>query len=207
LTLAQINIYLVSIAKSNGIVTQVWNPENPTAEISGQGAYLRVLTTADFEANDYLAYAQYTGAEVVDSIYSYGGVGGDGLAAEAIADISTLQTSVNTLDDYVDTEVAAIKAKTDLLTFDGANIIATLNGEEVTLSSALILSIADEVLKRGAAHVEDDAEELSLAEVILGAFESERDNTTWDIRKSNGDLFNSRTLTLDANANPVVGVD
>lgn len=45
-----------------------------------------------------------------------------GTADDAVlAAISTLQTSVNTLDDYVDTEVAAIKAKTDLITTFPAN--------------------------------------------------------------------------------------
>jgi hypothetical protein len=179
----------VSIAKSNGAVTQVWNPENPTAEITGQGAYLRILSTADFEANDYLAYAQYIGAEVVDSIYSYGAVGGDSLAAEAITDIAALNNlSAQQVWEYAARTLTAF-------------------GFSASISEATAQTIADEVLKRGAAHVEDEAEELSLTELILGAFESERDNTDWEIRKSDGTPFNTRTLELDADADAVVGVD
>lgn len=38
----------------------------------------------------------------------------------ALSNLAT-QTSVNTIDDFLDTEIAAIKAKTDSLTFTGAN--------------------------------------------------------------------------------------
>jgi len=45
------------------------------------------------------------------------------------------QTSVDTVDDLLDTEVAAIKAKTDQLTFSSGDIVATLNGETVTVAT------------------------------------------------------------------------
>jgi hypothetical protein len=57
------------------------------------------------------------------------GTAGAGLTALAT------QTSVNTIDDFIDTEIAAIKAKTDLLTFVGSNISAdavAINGDTNT---------------------------------------------------------------------------
>lgn len=70
LTLAQIDLYLVSINKSSGAIANVWNPQPPTAEVGG-GEYLRIYSSADFETFDYRARAQYTGATVLDSIYAY----------------------------------------------------------------------------------------------------------------------------------------
>ena len=40
---------------------------------------------------------------------------------DVILDARASQTSVDTIDDFLDTEVAAIKAKTDQLTFGVAN--------------------------------------------------------------------------------------
>lgn len=71
LTLAQIDLYLVSINKSSGAIATVWNPQPPTAEVGG-GEYLRVYSSADFETFDYRARAQYTGSPAnVDSPYAY----------------------------------------------------------------------------------------------------------------------------------------
>lgn len=65
------------------------------------------------------------------------------------------------------------------------------------------------ILKTGIASYEDDSdfETGSLGEMILAAFESDRDGTDWVIRKTDGTTFNTRELTLDAGADPVVGVD
>lgn len=72
LTLAEIDLYLTAVNKSSGAETVVWDgTENPTAELTGQGAYLRVYNAADFETFDYLARAVYTGATVLDSSYAY----------------------------------------------------------------------------------------------------------------------------------------
>jgi len=48
---------------------------------------------------------------------------------------ANLDTQLGAIDDFIDTEVTAIKAKTDLLTFTGSDVRATLDGETVTASS------------------------------------------------------------------------
>lgn len=51
------------------------------------------------------------------------------------AGIGTANANIVTLAGYVDTEVAAIKAKTDLLTFTGSDLHATLDNETVTVGA------------------------------------------------------------------------
>lgn len=54
---------------------------------------------------------------------------------DAAVSTRSTQTSVDTLTTYVDTEVGAIKTKTDQLNFTGTDVKATLDGEAVTASS------------------------------------------------------------------------
>lgn len=83
------------------------------------------------------------------------------------------QTSVDTIDDFLDTEVAAIKAKTDLLTFTSNDLRVTLDGETVTvgtnsdktgyaLSSAAIDAILDDAPSAELASVPGDTATLRL---------------------------------------------
>lgn len=58
------------------------------------------------------------------------------------------QTSLNTLDDFVDTEVAAIKAKTDQLTFTNANKLDASILAVADFAAAVANKIADHVLRR-----------------------------------------------------------
>ena len=46
----------------------------------------------------------------------------------------------------------------------------------------------------------------ALAALVLATLESEVSGTTWTIRKSDGTTFVTKTLTVDADADPVVGV-
>lgn len=69
LALADIDIYLSRRAIADGTVTAVWNPQNPTEEVTG-GIYTRSLATPDFDTYEYFAYAQYTGAVSLDVNYS-----------------------------------------------------------------------------------------------------------------------------------------
>lgn len=68
------------------------------------------------------------------------------------------------------------------------------------------LHIADEVLKRGVSNVQDAADTTSLAAVILGILESSVSGTTWTIRKTGGTTFVTKTVTVDAAADPITGV-
>ena len=70
-----------------------------------------------------------------------------------------------------------------------------------------LTAIADAVLGRSVAYVEDTAGVYTIAGLILAAFESSAPGTTWTIKKTDGTTtFATRTLTEDANANPVTGV-
>ncbi len=107
------------------------------------------------------------------------------------------QSSVNTLTAYVDTEVAAIKAKTDALP---ANPAATSD-----IPSAI--TIADAVLSRSVANVEGSAAEHTLCTLVLAALEGAISGSTWTIKRSNGSTTHyTKTVTADANASPIVGV-
>ncbi len=66
--------------------------------------------------------------------------------------------------------------------------------------------VADAVLSRSVSNVEDTAGTHTIAELILAATESSISGTTWTIRKTDGSTFATRTLTTDADAEPVVGV-
>lgn len=69
LTLADIDLYLYRRAISSGAVTMVWDGVNPTEEVGG-GIYTRSYSSEDLETYEYFAYAQYTGAEDLDSDYA-----------------------------------------------------------------------------------------------------------------------------------------
>jgi hypothetical protein len=58
-------------------------------------------------------------------------------------DALATQTSVDTLDNFLDTEVAAIKAKTDQLTFSTANVVDSSGVSAASIRSAIGLSSAN----------------------------------------------------------------
>ena len=88
-----------------------------------------------------------------------------------------------------------------------AAILADTGSDGVAIASATINGIADAVLGRSVANVEDTASIYSIAGLILAAFESSAPGTTWTIYKTNGSTtFATRTLTEDATAKPVTGV-
>lgn len=141
-------------------------------------------------------------------------------ASDIAASLTTItgyiDTEVATILAAVDTEIAAIKAVTDSLPDGGAlttllanvaAILADTGSDGVAIASATINGIADAVLGRSVANVEDTASIYSIAGLILAQFESSAPGTTWTIYKTNGSTtFATRTLTEDATAKPVTGV-
>ena len=79
LTLADIDITLISVDKAGGSETIIWNTQDPTRELTGIGMYQRDYTSADLEANWYFAMAFYGGASALDNDYVFGAVGEVGL--------------------------------------------------------------------------------------------------------------------------------
>jgi len=77
----------------------------------------------------------------------------------------------------------------------------------VVISTAVMNAIADALLKRSVSNVETTASTHSLAEIILAMLESAAPATTWTIYRTDGStVFNTRTLTEDASAKPIVAV-
>jgi len=106
------------------------------------------------------------------------------------------QASVNTIDDFLDTEIAAIKAKTDNLPAAPAAV-----GDIPTA-----IQNADALLNRSITNTQDTADVHSLTTVVLAMLESSMSGTTWTIRKTGGTTFTTKTLTVDAGADPITGV-
>jgi len=101
-------------------------------------------------------------------------------------------------------QVHAVEIANGLIT---AAAVATGAIDADALAADAATEIADAVLKRGADNVEDTADDASLAELILGAFESDISGTTWVIYKTDhSTIFNTRTVTKDATADVIVGV-
>ena len=99
-------------------------------------------------------------------------------------------------------EIASILADTGT---DGV-VLASNSITAAAIATAGALKIADEILKRGVENVEDTADATSLAGVILAVFESVISGTSWIIKKTDGTTFIIKTVSVDSNAVPVVGV-
>lgn len=134
--------------------------------------------------------------------------------AAIVADTNELQVDwVN--GGRLDLLIDAIKAVTDQLPQGGAlttllnnvaAILADTGTDGVVLSAAVQNAIADAVLSRGVSNVEDTANTTSLAAIILAILESSISGTTWTIRKTGGTTFVTKTVTVDADADPITGV-
>lgn len=85
-----------------------------------------------------------------------------------------------------------------------ANVYDSLFGSDELQVDAI--DIADTTLKRAVSNVEDTADTLSLAALILAAFKWALAGTTWTIKKSDDSTFTTRTVTVDSGADPVTGV-
>ena len=85
-----------------------------------------------------------------------------------------------------------------------SDILATLpiNPAEVDLNA-----LADAILSRSRSHSDGSAEDGSLYEAVGILTQSETSGTTLTVYESDGTTpFNTRTLTLDSNAEPVTGI-
>jgi hypothetical protein len=200
LTLADIDITLSSVNNSTGAVAAVWNTENPTAEVSNVGAYVKVYASADLETYSYVATANYTGATTLDCDDVGGGVG----SGVTLIDNAITAAKINT--DAIDAgAIAADAIGSSELAATAATEIATAVWAGIT--SAAQQAIADEILSRGVDNVEDAADTTSLAELIMAGLNSAISGTTWTIKKPSDDsTFSTRTVTTDSAADPVVGV-
>jgi hypothetical protein len=212
---------IVTAASATELANGLYYYTLSSGSVDADGAYIAMFETADTDvAQRHLPALQSVGNIIKSDVQTIvsgaitaaaiatDAIDADALASDAIAEINAtvdtaiadaaLATAANlaTAAGYIDTEVAAIKLKTDLIPTDPA--------ETSDIPSAN--TIADAVLSRGVSNVQDTADTTSLAALILATFESSISGTTWTIRKTGGSSFVVKTVTVDAGAEPIVGV-
>jgi hypothetical protein len=123
-------------------------------------------------------------------------------ASDIAASFATVNTKLDTIDDFVDTEVAAIKAKTDQLTFTAGKVDANAT---TTITGADMNAMADALLKRDWNSVTGEAQYSA-----LNAFRMLRNawNTaggTLTVKKEDGAATAwTRSLGTDPAAQPII---
>ena len=116
---------------------------------------------------------------------------------------TTLPATLTAIEGKVDT----VDTVADSIKVDTTAILDDTGTSGVTISTAQAQAIADEILKRSVSTGEATAAEHSLATIILSILESQRTNTVWTIKRSDGVTSHlTKTLTLDGTAQPVTGV-
>ena len=161
-----------------------------------------------------------TAASVADAVWdearsahttagSFGeGVKVESLNTQAKADVNAeADTAISDASLATASALSTVSSKVD--TIDGVvdAILLDTGTDGVVLSTATLQNIADEILKRDVDNVEATANEHTLATIILAILESSRSSTTWTIKRTDGSTTHAtKTLTLDATANPVTGV-
>ena len=172
---------------------------NVTGNVTGSVGSVTGLTNAtiaDAIWDELLAGHAISGS-AGEALAGAGGGGGSDPWATAVPGAYAAGTAGYLLGTYLD---AAISSRSD---FDaGADQV-----DVGAIATAVAQAIADEVLKRGVANVEDTANAASLAAIILATLESSISGSTWTIRKTAGGTFATKTVTTDAGAEPIVGVD
>lgn len=158
---------------------------------------------------------------ITATVVATGAIDADALAATGVTKIaggvwnepSTGHTDAGKAGAQLWTDIDAILADTGadgVAIADGYITAAKLATGAITsdeLAESALNEIADAVLKRGVNNVEDVADNASLAELILAAFESAISGTSWVIKKTDGvTTFNTRTVTKDPDADPITGV-
>ncbi len=137
--------------------------------------------------------------------------------------LTALATAVNlaTIAGYLDTEIAAIKAKTDNLpaspaavgsamtltgAYDAAKTAAQA-GDAMALTASERNSTTDVVLGRSVATCEATAAEWSLCTIVLAALESQIVGTIWTIKRTDGITTHvEKTIATDPLAEPITQV-
>jgi len=154
------------------------SPIDSYVQSSGRITLQEALTAAPSASDEFVILPQHV--HPISEIQS-------GLATASA--LSTVDSKVDTIDGIVDA------------------ILLDTGTDGVVLSTATLQNIADEILKRDVDNVEATANEHTLATIILAILESSRSSTTWTIKRTDGSTTHAtKTLTLDADADPVTGV-
>ncbi len=121
-----------------------------------------------------------------------------GTALDAAVSSRASQTSLNTLDDYVDTEVAAIKAKTDLIPASPAAVsdIPTATQNADALLNRDMSAVSDTNSRSPLNAFRFLRNKWSLSGTTLTVTEEDDSTTAW-----------TATVTTNAGADPITGSD
>jgi hypothetical protein len=128
--------------------------------------------------------------------------------------IAVFKTATDTVDQQhipalwsVGNRVSADAVAISGSTSAADNVEASIASDGVVLSTATKQAIADTLLARGVDNVEGSAGIYTLAALVLAAFESSISDTTWTINRTDGSTeFATRTVTSNADAEPITGV-
>jgi hypothetical protein len=125
-------------------------------------------------------------------------------ASDIAASFTTVNTKLDTVNAAVDTEIPAIKAKTDQLTFTAGKVDA--NVADVTLDVGDLNSIADAILKRDFTAISGEAAYslLNAARMLRNSWNTTGGTLT--VKKEDGSTTAwTRTLAVDPTATPIIG--
>ncbi|MCP5018925.1 MAG: hypothetical protein GY938_27155 [Ketobacter sp.] len=161
---------------------------------------------SDISSLNDLSAAQVN-AEVDTALSDYDGP----TNTEMLAAHSTTDALITTVDGVVDAilvdtgttlpaSIATIDTNVDAILVDTGTV-------GVVISTATAQAIADEILKRGVSNVEGTADKHSLTSIVLASLESSLSGTTWTIKQTDGSTtFTTKTVTVDASADPITAV-
>ena len=124
-------------------------------------------------------------------------------AAAISTNFGITNSKIDAVDDYVDTEVAAIKAKTDQLTFTGGKVDANAT---MSIVAADLTAIADAILKRDWTALSGEAAYslLNAARMLRNSWATTGGTLT--VKKEDGSTTAwTRTLATDPTAEPIIG--
>jgi len=154
--------------------------------------------------------------QVFPTVYDANGradVGAVGGTSQTAGDLAALITTVDTVVDGIQTDLdngtdglGAIKAETALILADTGTDGVVVNA--AGLATDAVNEIADGILTRNVSNTEATAAEHTLCTVVLAMLENSISGTTLTIKRTDGTTTHAtKTLTLDAAADPITGVN
>lgn len=115
LSYADIDLYLISVRKSDLAISQIWTGSNhPTTELPSVGMYAASYGSEDLDTYDYVAMAHYTGTDTLDADYITGKISQDVSDATILAAlIAGITEGSLDLQDMLRIMYAAMAGKSD----------------------------------------------------------------------------------------------
>lgn len=203
LALADVNVTLVSIAKSGGAEVTIWSALDATREVTGLGMYQKDYALANLEDFWYFAMAQYVGASVLGNDFTFGAIGEVGLDDSGRVDIgdwlgSPVTLSSGNLPDVNIGEISDDAGAADNLEsdYDGIGYAKPLSTMPALVTEILTTQMTEAYAADGVDPTL--AQALFLIQQSIGDFSIS--GTTLVVKKVGGST--AATYTLDDASNP-----